>query len=167
MIFYKIFTNLILAYGVFLSFWVERGSALRAKASPHTVEPILSALIGQYFPPNPACSRGRLRDQLCRYSQSQDLTYLSQSSSTAIQCLKKQTGQDAIYVVNGLYWTRYIQYKSTTTLWSSEVNFAIDWSFELRYCMSFYLNWHRNYARLKLNMLSLLTKFESTIIHLA
>ena len=30
------------------------------------------------------------------------------------------------------------------------LQFTIGWSFKMRYCMSFYLNWNRNYVRSKL-----------------
>ena len=32
----------------------------------------------------------------------------------------------------------------------------------MRYCMNFYLNWHKNCERSKLNMCFLLSKFESS-----
>ena len=51
-----------------------------------------------------------------------------------------------------------IKNKSTTTLWSSEVNFTIDWSFKMRYCMSFYLNWHRTYGSSKIGLSNSLNK---------
>ena len=60
-----------------------------------------------------------------------------------------------------------IEYENTTTLWSSEVNFAIDLSFKMKYCMNFYLNMHRNYARLKVNMCLLISDFEIPIFDLA
>ena len=40
--------------------------------------------------------------------------------------------------------------------------FTIDWSFKMRYCMNFYLNWHRNYAWSKLGVCFLLSKYRSS-----
>ena len=36
--------------------------------------------------------------------------------------------------------------------------FVIDWSFKLRYCMNFYLNWHRNCERSEFELSNLLNK---------
>ena len=48
--------------------------------------------------------------------------------------------------------------KNATTLKPSEFHFGIDWSFEMRYCMIFYLNWLRNKQGSKANAKYLLNK---------
>ena len=40
--------------------------------------------------------------------------------------------------------------------------FTIDRSFKMRYCMNFYLNWHRNYAWSNFEVCFLLSKYQSS-----
>ena len=51
--------------------------------------------------------------------------------------------------------------KSAITLKPSELHFGIDWCFKMRYCITFYLNQHRNYKRSNLNAGFLLSKIEN------
>ena len=48
--------------------------------------------------------------------------------------------------------------KSSSTLQPSELFFTIDWGFKMKYCMNFYLNWHRKYEGSKLEGSYLLHK---------
>ena len=43
-----------------------------------------------------------------------------------------------------------------------DVHFTLDWSFEMRYCIRFYLNQHRNYAWSKLELQYLLNKNQTS-----
>ena len=43
------------------------------------------------------------------------------------------------------FWPSLIGNKNAITPLPFRVHFSIDCSFKMRYCMNFYLNWHRNY----------------------
>ena len=48
------------------------------------------------------------------------------------------------------FWPSLVGNKNAIRLQPFRLHFSIDCSFKMRYCMNFYLNWHRNYVRLKL-----------------
>ena len=55
------------------------------------------------------------------------------------------------------FWPSLVGYKNAITLQHFRLHFSTDGSFKMRYCMNFYLNWHRNHIRLKLKASFLLS----------
>ena len=60
------------------------------------------------------------------------------------------------------FWPSLIGNKNAITPLPFRVHFSIDYSFKMRYCMTFYLNWRRSYVRLKLKACFLLSEFGSS-----
>ena len=55
-----------------------------------------------------------------------------------------------------------VRNRNALTLQLLEPFFTIDWSFKMRYCMNFYLNWHRSQEGSKLNLRFFLGKSQSS-----
>ena len=60
------------------------------------------------------------------------------------------------------FWPSLVGNKNAIRLQPFRLHFSIDCSFKMRYCMNFYLNWHRNYVRLNLKACFLLSEFGSS-----
>ena len=66
--------------------------------------------------------------------------------------------QSPFYVIKDASLISCVWHKNATTLWLSRLHFTTVWSFKMRYCMNFYLNFHRNYVGSKLELSNLLHK---------
>ena len=60
------------------------------------------------------------------------------------------------------FWPSFVGNRNAIRPQLFRPHFSIDCSFKMRYCMSFHLNWHRNYVRLKLKARFLLSEFGSS-----
>ena len=49
-------------------------------------------------------------------------------------------------------WPSLVENKNAIRLQPFRLHFGIDCSFKMRYCTTFYLNWHRNYERSNLEL---------------
>ena len=56
------------------------------------------------------------------------------------------------------FWPSLVGNKNAIRLQPFRLHFSIDCSFKMRYCMTFYLNWHRNYERSNLELPNSLNK---------
>ena len=56
------------------------------------------------------------------------------------------------------FWPSLVGNKYAIRLQPFRLHFSIDCSFKMRYCMTFYLNWHRNYERSNLELPNSLNK---------
>ena len=58
----------------------------------------------------------------------------------------------------------YVKVPAPVPVVPQPLRFTIDWSFKMRYCMCFYLNWHRNQEESNLNVCFLLSTLQYQII---
>ena len=69
---------------------------------------------------------------------------------TLLQWCSFEIGQSSFYVLNYLSW------EYSMTKW--KLQFGIEWSFKMRYCINFYLNWHKKFKESKLKLQNVLNK---------
>ena len=55
-------------------------------------------------------------------------------------------------------WPSLLRNQNAIRLQPFRLHFSIDCSFKMRYCKTFYLNWHRNYERSNLELPNSLNK---------
>ena len=55
-------------------------------------------------------------------------------------------------------WPSLLRNQNAIRLQPFRLHFSIDCSFKMRYCTTFYLNWHRNYERSNLELPNSLNK---------
>ena len=65
------------------------------------------------------------------------------------------------------FWPSLVGNKSAITPQPFRLHFGIACSFKMRYFMNFYLNWHKNYVRMKLKACFLLSEFGSSKFELS
>ena len=57
-----------------------------------------------------------------------------------------------------LFWPSLVGNKNAIRLQPFRLHLSIDCRFKMRYCLTFYLNWHRNYERSNLELPNSLNK---------
>ena len=89
---------------------------------------------------------------------------VNNTPGSQLQWCAYQNQQTLFYEVNSSIWPHLVENENTITLLPFRLQFSIDCTFKMGYCMNSYLNWQMNYEWSKMELSNLLNKNINSIL---